>query len=98
MTSEAGTDPKMQKCLRVFSTLAIVPDPLMFLVDPSGGLLGGQFILPSLTKTLPFIHDFVPVGNLAHHSLRPASHPLRCGLAEAGATGLASDIGARGHR
>lgn len=48
----------------VQAVLAVVaiPSGIMFLLDPGGALLGGQFILPSLTKTLPFIHDFVPVG------------------------------------
>jgi len=39
-----------------------IPSGALFLADPSGGLLGAQFILPYLTKSLPFIHDFVSVG------------------------------------
>jgi hypothetical protein len=39
-----------------------IPSGALFLLDPSGGILGGQFVLPYLTKSLPFIHDFVPVG------------------------------------
>jgi hypothetical protein len=38
-----------------------IPSGIMFLMDPSGKALGGEFILPSLTKSLPFVHDFVPV-------------------------------------
>lgn len=45
----------------VLAVIAI-PSGALFLADPSGGLLGAQFILPYLTKSLPFIHDFVPVG------------------------------------
>jgi len=39
-----------------------IPSGALFLADPSGGLLGAQFILPYLTKSLPFIHDFASVG------------------------------------
>jgi hypothetical protein len=48
----------------VQALLAIIaiPSGVLLLSDPSGSLLGGQFILPYLTKGLPFIHDFVPVG------------------------------------
>lgn len=50
--------------MAVQAVLAVIaiPSGVVFLVDPSGGLLGGQFVLPYLTKSLPFIHDFVPVG------------------------------------
>ena len=48
----------------VQAVLAImaIPSGALFLANPSGSLLGAQFILPYLTKSLPFIHDFVPVG------------------------------------
>jgi len=48
----------------VQTVLAImaIPSGALFLVDTSGGVLGARFILPYLTKSLPFIHDFVPVG------------------------------------
>ncbi len=39
-----------------------IPSGALFLLDPSGGIIGGNFILPYLTRSLPFIHDFVPVG------------------------------------
>jgi hypothetical protein len=42
--------------------LIAIPSGALFLADPSGGLLGAQFILPHLTRSLPFIQDFVPVG------------------------------------
>ena len=45
----------------VLAVMAI-PSGALFLANPSGSLLGAQFILPYLTKGLPFIHDFVPVG------------------------------------
>jgi hypothetical protein len=46
------------------AVLAVVaiPSGALFLVDRSGAILGGQFVLPYLTKSLPFIHDFFPVG------------------------------------
>jgi hypothetical protein len=48
----------------VQALLAIIaiPSGAMLLADPSGRLIGGQFILPYLTQSLPFIHDFAPVG------------------------------------
>jgi hypothetical protein len=39
-----------------------IPSGALFLADPTGRLLAAQFIQPYLTKSLPFIHDFVPVG------------------------------------
>jgi len=45
----------------VLAVIAI-PSGALFLADPSGGLLRAQFIMPYLTKSLPFIHDFAPVG------------------------------------
>jgi hypothetical protein len=45
------------------AVLAVVaiPSGALFLADP-GGLLGAQFVLRYMTKSLPFIHDFVSVG------------------------------------
>ena len=48
--------------VQAFLVVVAIPSGILFLADPSGGLLGAQFILPYLTKNLPFIHDFVPVG------------------------------------
>jgi hypothetical protein len=39
-----------------------IPSGALLLADPSGRLIGGQFVLPHLQQSLPFIHDFVPVG------------------------------------
>lgn len=46
------------------ATLAVmaIPSGVLLLSDPSGGIIGGQFILPYLTRSLPFIRDFTPVG------------------------------------
>jgi hypothetical protein len=45
----------------LLATIAI-PSGVLLLADPSGSLIGGQFVLPYLSSSLPFIHDFVPVG------------------------------------
>jgi len=44
----------------VLAVIAI-PSGALFLADPSGKILGAQFIIPYLTKSPPFIRDFVPV-------------------------------------
>lgn len=42
--------------------LVSIPSGISMLIDPSGSVIGGQFVLPSLTKAIPWIHDFVPIG------------------------------------
>ncbi len=42
--------------------LIAIPSGVLLLADPSGSLIGGQSVLPYLTKSIPFIHDFAPVG------------------------------------
>jgi hypothetical protein len=57
--------PMSLKALVVVQALLAVvaiPSGALLLADPSGRLIGGQFILPYLTKSIPFIHDFAPVG------------------------------------
>jgi hypothetical protein len=39
-----------------------IPSGTLLLADPSGRLIGAQLILPYLTESIPFVHDFVPVG------------------------------------
>lgn len=51
----------MATILLAMAALAI-PSGILFLIDPSGSLLGGQFILPRLTAIVPLITNFVPVG------------------------------------
>lgn len=45
----------------VLSLLAI-PSGALFLFAPGGEAIGAQTILPRLTRSVPFIHDFTVVG------------------------------------
>ena len=39
-----------------------IPSGALLLADPSGAIIGGQFVLQYLSSSLPFTHDFIPVG------------------------------------
>ena len=48
--------------VQIAMSVLAIPSGVLLLSDPSGSLLGGQFVLPRLTATLPFITDFTLVG------------------------------------
>ncbi len=48
--------------LEVLMAAMAIPSSLLLLLDPTGSLVGGQFILPYLGAAAPFLRDFTPVG------------------------------------
>lgn len=56
--------PAERVLLAMYALLALVsvPSGISMLADPTGSVIGGSFILPYLTRAIPFIHDFVPIG------------------------------------
>jgi hypothetical protein len=46
----------------VLLSIIAIPSGVLFLLSPGGEAIGAQSILPHLTQSLPFIHDFTLVG------------------------------------
>jgi hypothetical protein len=42
--------------------LIAIPSGIVLLADPSGSLMGGEFVLPHLKAAIPFLNDFTLIG------------------------------------
>lgn len=45
----------------LLAVISLIAGLIMF-QDPAGSAMGGQSVLSIVTRNLPFIHDFVPIG------------------------------------
>ncbi|MDG7000470.1 MAG: hypothetical protein JRN15_15355 [Nitrososphaerota archaeon] len=48
--------------VQIVLAIISIPSGALLVYLPSGEAIGAQVILPHLTRSIPFIHDFTPVG------------------------------------
>lgn len=60
MPTPAGA--KVLVIVQFIMAVIAIPSGMILLADPSGSLMGGEFVLPHLKAAIPLLNDFTPIG------------------------------------